>query len=169
MDGFHYTRNYLDTLPDRIEAHTCRGAAWTLDADGDVALVKKLSISRTANEPVTIFAPSFDHRLRDAVLDAIRIEPEAEIILIEGNWLLLNRDPWKKIKEHVDDMWFVDVDPELALGRVARRHLAAGIEQTWETAVARAESNDLRNANEIRTHLQEPNIRVKSVEFAKEE
>ncbi|KAJ8127639.1 hypothetical protein O1611_g5994 [Lasiodiplodia mahajangana] len=168
MDGFHYTRNYLDTLPNPIEAHTYRGAAWTFDADGVVALLKTLSDSKTAVEPVTILAPSFDHKLKDPVADAIRIEPEAEIVIMEGNWLLLDRDPWKQIPELVDDTWFVDVDLELALGRVARRHLAAGIEQTWEAAVARAKSNDLPNGNEVRMHLLEPNIRIRSVEVAGE-
>ncbi|KAJ3578443.1 hypothetical protein NPX13_g2118 [Xylaria arbuscula] len=168
MDGFHYTRNYLDTLPNHLEAHTYRGAAWTFDADGVLALMETLSSSRTAFEPITILAPSFDHELKDPVPDAIRIESEAEIVIIEGNWLLLDRDPWKQIQKLVDDTWFVDVDPELALGRVARRHLAVGIEQTWEAAVARAELNDLRNGNEVRTHLLEPNVRIRSVEVIEE-
>ncbi|KAI0424530.1 P-loop containing nucleoside triphosphate hydrolase protein [Xylaria sp. FL1042] len=169
MDGFHYTRAYLDTLPNPIEAHTYRGAAWTFDADGVVDLVKILSVSRNAAEPVTILAPSFDHKLKDPIPDAIRIEPETEIVIIEGNWLLLDRDPWKQIPEHVDDTWFVDVDPELALHRIARRHLAAGIENNWEAAVARAASNDLQNGNEVRTHLLEPNVRVESIEINEKE
>ncbi|KAI1421331.1 P-loop containing nucleoside triphosphate hydrolase protein [Xylaria sp. FL1777] len=169
MDGFHYTRAYLDTLPNHIEAHACRGAAWTFNAGGLVDLVKILSNSRKAAEPVTILAPSFDHKLKDPIPDAIRIEPETEIVIIEGNWLLLDRDPWKQIREYVDDTWFVDVDPELALYRIAKRHLAVGIEDTWEAAMARAESNDLPNGNEVRTHLLEPNVRVKSIDIKKEE
>ncbi|KAI0969169.1 P-loop containing nucleoside triphosphate hydrolase protein [Xylaria arbuscula] len=169
MDGFHYTRAYLNTLPNHIEAHTYRGAAWTFDADGVVDLVKTLSASRNATEPITILAPSFDHNLKDPVPDAIRIEPETEVVIIEGNWLLLDRDPWKQITEHVDDTWFVDVDPELALHRIARRHLAAGIEDTWEAAITRAKSNDLRNGNEVRTNLLGANVHVTSVEIDGEE
>ncbi|KAI1294448.1 P-loop containing nucleoside triphosphate hydrolase protein [Xylaria venustula] len=168
MDGFHYPRAYLNTLPNHTEAHTYRGAAWTFDADGVVNLVKTLSVSRNTTEPVTILAPSFDHNLKDPVPDAIRIEPKTEIVIIEGNWLLLDRDPWKQIPEHVDDTWFVDVDPELALHRIARRHLAAGIEDTWEAAMTRAKSNDLRNGDEVRRYLLQAKVRVKSIEINEE-
>ncbi|KAI1130728.1 hypothetical protein F5Y10DRAFT_262876 [Nemania abortiva] len=33
MDGFHYTRAYLGGLPNHVEAHARRGAAWTFDSD----------------------------------------------------------------------------------------------------------------------------------------
>ncbi|KAI0448220.1 P-loop containing nucleoside triphosphate hydrolase protein [Xylaria telfairii] len=164
MDGFHYTRGYLDTLPNRIEAHARRGAPWTFDADGVVRLLKTLSASRVSTEPVGILAPSFDHKLKDPVAEAIRIEPETEIVIVEGNWLLLDRDPWKRIPDYVDDTWFVDVAPALASHRIALRHITAGIEDTWEAAMARVEVNDLLNGDEVRKHLLEPNIRVESVE-----
>ncbi|KAI8947508.1 P-loop containing nucleoside triphosphate hydrolase protein [Xylaria longipes] len=168
MDGFHYTRAYLDTLPNHIEAHARRGAPWTFDADGVVDLLKTLSASRVGAEPVVILAPSFDHKLKDPVAEAIRIEPETEIIIVEGNWLLLDREPWKQIPEYVDDTWFVDVEPALASHRIALRHMTAGIENTWEAAMARAEANDLLNGDEVRKHLLEPNVRVKSVEIQEE-
>ncbi|KAI1125230.1 P-loop containing nucleoside triphosphate hydrolase protein [Nemania abortiva] len=164
MDGFHYTRAYLNNLPNYIEAHARRGAAWTFDADGVVGLIKTLSASKGA-EPVTILAPSFDHKLKDPIPNAIRIEPQTGIIIVEGNWLLLDCEPWNQIPEHVDDTWFVDVDPALALRRIAQRHLEAGIENTWEAAVTRAELNDLRNGDDVRTHLLEPNVRVQSIEI----
>ncbi|KAH8160441.1 hypothetical protein CIB48_g7808 [Xylaria polymorpha] len=165
MDGFHYTREYLDTLPNHIEAHARRGAPWTFDADGVVRLLKTLSASRVDIEPVGILAPSFDHKLKDPVAEAIRIEPETEIVIVEGNWLLLDREPWKRIPSYVDDTWFVDVAPALASHRIALRHITAGIEDTWEAAMARAEANDLLNGDEVRKHLLEPNIRVESVEI----
>ncbi|KAJ8133443.1 hypothetical protein O1611_g190 [Lasiodiplodia mahajangana] len=165
MDGFHYTRQSLDSLPNHIEAHACRGAAWTFDADKVVNLIKTLSASRISAEPVTIFAPSFDHSLKDPIADAIRIEHEIEIVIVEGNWLLLDREPWRQIPGYVDDTWFVDVDSALAAQRIARRHIAAGIENTWEAAMARVEANDLPNGIDVRKYLLEPNVRVKSVEI----
>ncbi|KAI1757671.1 P-loop containing nucleoside triphosphate hydrolase protein [Xylaria castorea] len=168
MDGFHYARAYLDTLPNPIEAHARRGAPWTFDAGGVVGLLKTLSASRVAVEPVTILAPSFDHRLKDPVAEAIRIEPETEIVIVEGNWLLLDREPWKQIPDYVDDTWFVDVEPALASRRIALRHITAGIEGTWEAAMARVEANDLLNGDEVRKHLLKSNVRVESVEISEE-
>ncbi|KAI0487009.1 P-loop containing nucleoside triphosphate hydrolase protein [Xylaria cf. heliscus] len=165
MDGFHYTRAYLDTLPNHIEAHARRGAPWTFDADGVVDLLKTLSASRVTAEPVAILAPSFDHKVKDPVAEAIRIEPETEIVIVEGNWLLLDREPWTQIPQYVDDTWFVDVRPELASHRIALRHISAGIENTWEAAMARVDANDLLNGDEVRKHLLEPKVRVESVEI----
>ena len=41
---------------------------------------------------------------------------------------------------------FLDCDLETAIGRVAARHLACGIEPTIQEARRRADSNDRRNA-----------------------
>ncbi|KAH6887679.1 P-loop containing nucleoside triphosphate hydrolase protein [Thelonectria olida] len=168
MDGFHYPRAYLDLLPNSAEAHTRRGIHWTFDAEQVLKLVKTLHASRT-NSSEVILAPSFDHATKDPVASALRIEPETEIIIIEGNWLLLNRDPWKEIASYVDDTWFVDVEPSLARQRVAARHIKSGIEEDWESAVARAEGNDLVNGEEIRTCLVKPSIVVESIEEKTEE
>ncbi|KAI1130727.1 hypothetical protein F5Y10DRAFT_235056 [Nemania abortiva] len=106
--------------------------------------MKKLFASRLSAELITIRAPSFDHGLKDPIADAIRIEPDTEIVIVEGNWLLLDQEPWRRIPNYVDDKWFVNVDPALAARRIARRHIAAGIENTWEAAIARAESRKIR-------------------------
>ncbi|KAL6413059.1 hypothetical protein AUP68_02556 [Ilyonectria robusta] len=163
MDGFHYSRAHLDTLPNRGEAYARRGAHWTFDSDGVLKLVKALHVSR--NGPTHIItAPSFDHKSKDPVADALRIEPETQIVIIEGNWLLLDRAPWKQIPDYVDDTWFVDVEPSLARHRVAARHIEAGIETNWEEAIARANKNDLLNGEEVRRNLITPNVIVQSVD-----
>ena len=48
--------------------------------------------------------------------------PEVTFVLLEGNYLLLNEGPWNRIKELVDEAWFV------AKGRIAKRHIKSGIE-----------------------------------------
>ncbi|KAH7155916.1 P-loop containing nucleoside triphosphate hydrolase protein [Dactylonectria macrodidyma] len=166
MDGFHHSRAYLDTLPNRNEACARRGIYWTFDADGVLKLVKALHSSRSISSDV-ILAPSFDHKSKDPVADALRIDSEAEIVIVEGNWLLLDRDPWRQVSDYVDDTWFVDVEPKLARQRVAARHIRSGIETNWEAAILRAEGNDLLNGDEVRTNLIRPNVIVQSVEDEK--
>jgi pantothenate kinase len=61
MDGFHYTRAHLATMPDPAEAIARRGAAFTFDADGFLALIRKLSTSPVSE---TIRAPSFEHEIK---------------------------------------------------------------------------------------------------------
>jgi pantothenate kinase len=95
VDGF-------DTLPNRDEAYVRRGAPWTFDVDGIVKLVTALHDS--AAMPISarniVKAPSFDHALKDPVEDDIQIGAETKIIILEGNYLLLNMEKWREIALH---------------------------------------------------------------------
>jgi len=166
IDGFHYPRAVLDTFPNAREAYARRGAAWTFDANGVIELLSKLDGSR--REPRerarVIYAPSFDHALKDPVADAIAISPNISVVLLEGNWLLYDEEPWRRISQLVDESWFIDVDKNLARNRVARRHIQSGIETSWEAAVRRADSNDLPNGEDVRRKLMRPDVTVQSVE-----
>ncbi|PMD58384.1 P-loop containing nucleoside triphosphate hydrolase protein [Hyaloscypha bicolor E] len=164
MDGFHLPRSALDLLPNRAEAYARRGASWTFDSNGILDLVHSLSESRFEPSSETILAPSFDHALKDPVEDGIRIAPDIGFVLLEGNYLLLDEEPWCRIEGLVDDSWFVDVEERLARGRIAKRHVKSGIETSLEAAVRRAEGNDLVNGRIIRQKLVRPAVAVQSVE-----
>lgn len=163
MDGFHLTRATLEAMPNREEAIARRGAQWTFDSQGVVELIRRLHETR---EQFTLIhrAPAFDHEAKDPVVGAIEINTDADLIIAEGNWLLLDEFPWSQIAGFADDTWFVDVDRDLALKRVAQRHLKSGIEHTWERALYRAEHNDMINGDLVRGKLIPPAIAVKSVE-----
>jgi pantothenate kinase len=163
MDGFHLSRAALDAMPNNAEAHARRGASWTFDDAGVLSLVEKLSHSRFQSSDETIQAPSFDHAVKDPV-GGIILSPEVKFVLLEGNYLLLNEEPWNRIKGLVDEAWFVDVDPVLAKERIAKRHIKSGIEFNWADAVRRAEGNDLLNGMVIRKKLLRPDLLVESVD-----
>lgn len=166
MDGFHLSRAELDQLPNREEAYARRGASWTFDAAGVIHLITTLSNSRTSKSatPAVILAPSFDHAAKDPLKDGIVLSPDITFIILEGNYLLLDEEPWSGIARLVDDTWFVDVLPELARERIAKRHLLSGIESNWEDAVKRAEGNDLLNGVVVREKLVRPAVGVWSVQ-----
>ncbi|ORY57442.1 P-loop containing nucleoside triphosphate hydrolase protein [Pseudomassariella vexata] len=166
MDGFHYSRATLDSFPNAAEAYARRGAAWTFDSAGVVALFKALDAGKMIprEEAPVVRAPSFDHALKDPVADDITIPSSVTLVILEGNWLLYDEDPWRKIAGMVDETWFVDVDRDIARNRVARRHIRSGIETTWNDALARAEDNDIPNGDDVRRTLIKPHVTVKSVE-----
>lgn len=163
MDGFHYPRSYLDTLPNAAEAHARRGAHWTFDAAGVVQLVERLHDSRTRPAGL-ITVPGFDHATKDPVADAVSIPAATEIVILEGNWLLFDQESWSRIPALADDTWFVDVEPALARRRVAARHIEAGIEESLEAALARVDGNDTLNGEDVRKYLIRPNVTVTSIE-----
>ncbi|KAE8354915.1 P-loop containing nucleoside triphosphate hydrolase protein [Aspergillus coremiiformis] len=163
MDGFHYPKKYLSSLPNAEEAYARRGAHWTFDASGVLQLVKALHLSKT-NQREIIHAPQFDHAVGDPVEGAIAVSPDVSLILLEGNYLVYEMAPWSEIQDYVDDTWFVEVDATLAKQRIAKRHLQSGIEKTWEDAIRRVESNDMLNNIDIREHLIKPGLVVCSVD-----
>lgn len=139
MDGFHYPKKYLD-------AYARRGAYWTFDAKGVRHLIKALHHSKTTLRE-TIHAPQFDHLVEDPVEGVICVSPEISLIILEDSHMAYNVDPWSEVDK------YVDVDPEIARRRIARRHIESGIGKKWEDAIRRVGNNDLPNGLDIRTHL----------------
>lgn len=148
MDGYHLSRAQLSAMPDPTTAHARRGAAFTFDGSSFLALVRKLR-EPLLPESRTLYAPSFDHAVKDPVADDIAIPPTTRIIVFEGNYLSLDRAPWREAAALMDELWFVEVDFEVARGRLVRRHVQAGIAPDEEEAQRRVSENDLVNGKEI--------------------
>lgn len=134
MDGFHLDNAELD----RLGLSGVKGAPETFDAAGFVRLVAQL---RHADDPVA--APSFD-RLADRAIDAaITVEPDDHIVIVEGNYLLLERPPWATLRELVDLTCYVDVDDATRVARLVARHVRHGrsLESAREFVLMSDEAN----------------------------
>lgn len=88
--------------------------------------------------------PSFDHGVGDPVADAITIIPQNKIILVEGNYLLLDLPPWQDLQNVFHETWYIDCDVDTAMDRVFERQVGHG--RTPEVARWRVENNDRKNA-----------------------
>lgn len=150
MDGYHLSRAQLSAMPDPETAHARRGAAFTFDAPAFLSLVQQLR-EPLCPESTTLYAPSFDHAVKDPVANDIPIHPSARILVFEGNYLSLGSGAkeWKEAAELMDELWFVEVEEAVARKRLISRHLAAGLAQTEREAAKRADENDLANGKEI--------------------
>lgn len=139
MDGFHLTHAELAArgIGDR------KGAPHTFDAEAFVQTVHRLA----AVPPMTVLAPRYDRARHEPVADAILVPPHAALIVIEGNYLLLDEAPWRDVPMLLDEVWHLDVRLETALGRARRRHLAGGC--TPAEADAKLARNDRPNAERI--------------------
>ncbi|KAI9811645.1 MAG: hypothetical protein M1827_005394 [Pycnora praestabilis] len=148
MDGYHLSRAQLSAMRDPDAAHARRGAAFTFDGDSFLFLVKSLR-EPILPESSTFYAPSFDHAVKDPVQDDIAIPPSARVLIFEGNYLSLNKSPWKDAARMMDELWFVDVDFDVARQRLVGRHVKAGIAKDEADAHKRVSENDLVNGKEI--------------------
>jgi len=139
MDGFHYPAGYLEThFTERdgqnIPLKSIKGAPETFDVDG---LQAKLRAVRRAETKW----PVYDRQIHDVIPDAETVD--ADIILIEGNWLLLKDSRWTDIRIFADYSAFIEVPPELLKERLIRRKVQGGISR--EEAEAFYEASDRRN------------------------
>ncbi|KAF6229547.1 hypothetical protein HO173_011402 [Letharia columbiana] len=164
MDGYHLSRAQLSAMPDPITAHHRRGAAFTFDDKAFLELVKELR-KPLLPESKTVYAPSFDHALKDPVADDIQIHPSSRVVILEGNYLSLNQELWKEAAELMDELWFLEVDFETARRRLVVRHVVAGIAKDEEEAGNRADEIDLVNGRQIVNHR----LEVQEVIISKED
>ena len=148
MDGYHLTRAQLSAMPDPDAAHARRGAAFTFDGNAFLKLIKSLREPLTP-ESKTLYAPSFDHAVKDPVDNDIPIAKTTRVLIFEGNYIALDEEPWREASGLMDEIWFVDVDEGRAKERLVERHVKAGIAKDTDDAAKRAEDNDLPNGREI--------------------
>ncbi|MEP7200984.1 MAG: nucleoside/nucleotide kinase family protein [Ilumatobacteraceae bacterium] len=118
MDGFHLLNEDLVRLGRRDR----KGAPDTFDVDGYVALLER--VRACSGEIVT--APRYDRAASAPVHDAIEIPPDANLVITEGNYLLLDQSPWNAVRPLLDEVWFVDVDDAVRVPRLIARHIDFG-------------------------------------------
>jgi pantothenate kinase len=138
MDGFHLDNTTLAArgLLDR------KGAPETFDGAGFAGFVRALAAGRQATYP------TFD-RTADAVIpDGGRIAPDTHIYVVEGNYLLLDEDPWRDLHRLWDMTVALEVTEEELERRLVRRWMDHG--HAEEDALQRAHANDMVNARVVR-------------------
>lgn len=137
MDGFHYDNAILDARGWRAR----KGAPHTFDADGLAATLVRLR----QLPPSDIAVPVFD-RKRDVSLASARIiSKSVEVLLVEGNYLLLDQTPWSNLAALFDVTIKIDCPRAVLEQRLMARWL--DLDMTEAEARLKVASNDLPNAD----------------------
>ncbi len=126
MDGFHLRNEELR----RLERRQRKGAPDTFDAAEFVRLLDRL---RDGTRAVSV--PAFSRELDEPVPDALVIEPDAAVVLVEGNYLLLDEGPWAEVAGRLDLSVYVEAPTEVRrarlLARQIRSHGSPAAAQRW--------------------------------------
>lgn len=138
MDGFHLAQVELRRL-GRAER---KGAPDTFDAHGYVNLVERL---KRGTE--TVYAPEFRREIEEPIAGAVPVSPEVKLVITEGNYLLLDTEPWSRIRGLLDEAWFLRPDEHDRVERLVTRHRKYG--RSLVEARKRALGSDQRNADLI--------------------
>lgn len=141
MDGFHLA----DVQLDRLGIRDRKGAPDTFDAAGYAALLRRLR----ADTGVSVYAPGFERTLEQPIAGAVLVSPGVQLVVTEGNYLLLARPEWRQARREVDAVWSLETDDSLRLERLAKRHVEFG--KSREVATAWVANVDEVNTALIRT------------------
>jgi pantothenate kinase len=136
MDGFHLAQAELD----RLGARERKGAIDTFDAGGLLSLLRRL---HDADEPV-VHAPAFHREIEEAVAGSIPVPRTVPLVVVEGNYLLVDDGPWAGIRGLLAESWYVELDEATRLDRLIARHIRFGRDRA--AAKAHALGSDQRNA-----------------------
>ena len=150
MDGFHLDNKTLEreNLFDR------KGAPETFDVKGFKQLIKKLRYKKNSSVPL------FDRTLDEVIKNGRKISSEQEYILIEGNYLLLNKDLWRDLYNYWDYKVFLSVDNSVLKSRLIERWLNEN--HTYSEAETRVIKNDLVNANVVNSNRLEATLEIQT-------
>jgi pantothenate kinase len=140
MDGFHLA----DVELDRLGLRERKGAPETFDAYGYVNLLRRIA----ADDERVVYAPSFARDLEQPIAGAIPVRTPARLVITEGNYLLLDGEPWAALRPLLAAVWYCAPDDAVRLERLERRHRAFG--KSARAAHDWTHGTDERNAALVR-------------------
>lgn len=118
LDGFHLANSILDALDRRSR----KGAPDTFDAPGYVNALQR--IRQDGDHPV--YLPCFHREIEESFAGEIAVTPQHRVVITEGNYLLLDAEPWSQISSLCDEVWFCEVDAVERERRLIGRHHGHG-------------------------------------------
>jgi pantothenate kinase len=139
MDGFHLSNKVLKELgrSDR------KGAQDTFDVQGFTTLIERIKLDSA--EP--IYYPIFDRSIEESIAAQGVVYPSTRVVIVEGNYLMHDKDGWQEISPLLDQSWYAFLDEDLRISRLISRHIAFGKDP--ESAKAWAKGSDQVNAELI--------------------
>ena len=116
MDGFHLA----DAELRRLGRADRKGAPDTFDVDGYAALLARVAAGET------VWAPGFERTLEQPIAQSLPITANTQIVITEGNYLLLPDPAWRRVRAHLTEAWYVQLADETRLRRLTWRHVEFG-------------------------------------------
>lgn len=150
LDGWHLSAG----LTKDMGASQRRGAPDTFDVAGFLVLLRRVRAQSNFGDGPTIYAPEYRRDLEEPVAGAIAVDVDTPIVVVEGNYLLLDCPVWREIQPLLDLSYYVQLDNEERLRRLIRRHVEFG--KSFSEATTWVETSDELNARLIEQKLLQP-------------
>ncbi len=134
MDGFHLDNSDLQSR----DLLARKGAPETFDLAGFQAVLEQLTTASVVDVPV------FDRANDRVVPNATQITAKEQLVLVEGNYLLLDEPDWRDLSNFWTYSVFLEEPLQDLEDRLMGRWTGLGYEMA--DALAKAQSNDIPNA-----------------------
>lgn len=135
MDGYHLDDWVL--VPRGLRPR--KGAPETFDVAGFAHMLKRLAL----NEEPEIAVPVFDRSIEIARAGARMIPQSVRLLVVEGNYLLLERDAWRALS--FDTTVMISADRETLRHRLTERWKDHNLAP--EEITTKVDDNDMRNVD----------------------
>ena len=149
MDGFHLDNSILAELNllDR------KGAPATFDTAGFIHLINRLT-----NFEDNVVIPEFDRNRDLSIAGSSIISTKDKVLIIEGNYLLIEEEPWNELRKSWDQTIFINPGIDTLEQRLLNRWLRHGLDA--QDAKKRTLSNDLPNARYVLEKSSDSDVQV---------
>jgi len=118
LDGFHLANSQLEHLG----LSHAKGSPPTFDVAGYLA-----ALGRARNDRDSIlYVPEYRRTVEEGIAGAVAIPPEADIVITEGNYLLLDSPGWRDAAALLDEVWFLDPPARDRRKQLEARHRRFG-------------------------------------------
>ncbi|MGO1411937.1 MAG: nucleoside/nucleotide kinase family protein [Microbacterium sp.] len=142
MDGYHFA----DRLLHARGLHDRKGAPHTFDVDGFVSLLERIRAQNRGDGE--LYAPYFDRELDEPIGSCVPVHGAVPVVIVEGNYLLHDDGGWERVRDLLDEAWFLDPGDDTRVERLIARHERFGRDRA--EAMERATGSDELNAQLIR-------------------
>ena len=149
MDGFHFDNSILAdrNLLDR------KGAPATFDTAGFIHLMNRLT-----NFEDDVVIPEFDRNKDLSIAGSSIISTKDKVLIVEGNYLLIEEEPWTELKKTCDQTIFINPGMDTIEQRLLNRWLRHGLDA--KDAKKRTLTNDLPNARYVLEKSSDSDIQI---------
>ena len=142
MDGFHRRQEYLlshfiERDHRQISMVQIKGAPITFDLPRLTEAIERVRAGEVCGWPV------YDRLLHNPIEDALHID--GDIVLLEGNYLLLDEDGWRDLRRCADYTISITADPDLLRTRLIERRIGTGVAE--DKAIRFVDFSDMPNVH----------------------
>jgi pantothenate kinase len=157
LDGWHYSNDYLATHTferdgEQVALFSVKGSPETFNALAAYDCLAEIRRGGVVSFPV------YSRKLHDPVPGGGRVEAFHRVVVVEGNFLLLDEAPWRRFRRLFDVCLFISTSPEVMIEGLRERHLRGG--KTAAAVERQLRDVDLPNSRRVASGVAHAHVLV---------